>query len=135
MTDAELLAEVERHWRHWAAHLGLQNVWVSFEMMKPDEEDGLNDLTVTQHRDQYLRAYVYVHTQLDKPSEFPLSRRVLHEMCHVKYRHLDDHAVAHMGKAASERFDQLIETECDDTASIIWRLHQATDCRTEENRL
>ena len=129
-----LLAEIKRHWEHWSGHLGLENWWIDMRFMdeaeqKVEAESEIEgSMTLTMHSGQYQRAYLKVNPDQSR-SPFPLSRRVLHEACHVKYQVIDDYAHSTTPRCFHSNWDEIIETECDNTASIIWRLHELTGCK------
>ena len=126
---SELLAEARRLWDHWATHLGLSHWWINVAFMEPGGPGADDDagMTVTWHPQQYHRAYLKLHPD-QSAAVFPLSLRILHEVCHIKYSNIADFA-ARTAPTYTSSWDEVLETESDNTASIIWRLHAQTDCK------
>ena len=127
LTETELLEVVRKEWLHWARHLGLENWWIDVALMtEPNEED---TLTITWHPGQYHRAYLKVNPAFKgDEANFPVSLRVLHEALHIKYSALDDLASETAPVSYQAAWKRHIETECDETAAIVWRLHALTAC-------
>jgi len=131
MTDAELLAEVKRHWEHWAGHLGLEN-WHAKLVVK---EDVSHNLSIEQVKGGYARVLIEVNPKPDWDGSMPPSWHVLHEAIHVHLEAMRDYAYRHstLGTANREKsdFDEYHEAEeraADELAMSFWRLHEQTEC-------
>ena len=128
MTDDELIAEVKRHWEHWAEHLGIQNWWITVQF-KPLK--GCN-LQMEWHPGKYQRDYLYVNKKHDG-FDFGLDKAVLHEACHIFNAAIDDIARDGMLPAYHRGMQAFLETQADDLASIIYRLHGQKACAISQN--
>ena len=126
MTDEELVAEVKRHWEHWAGHLGITNWWISFEGKKKTKD---YNMEILFNQEGYLRATILVANNPIDWWHYGIEFNVLHETLHVLY-HQPSRFVKHsLSSELYGEFLQFEEAHVDALTSIIWRLHEQTGCK------
>lgn len=124
LTDDELIAEVRKHWEHWAEHLGLQNWWVHF---KPVKANNKFNLEFHPNTTGYLRCKILVAS--NPPEQwYGISKDVLHEVLHLFNQGQDAFVKFNMLPGAYHEYVSYMEMNADDLASIIYRLHEQTQC-------
>ena len=128
MTDEELLAEVKRHWAHWAGHLGLEN-WRAF--YKIDNKLATRNALMTTTVDQkYMRVSIAICAKafVKHPERLTeLSQDVLHEVLHVPLDPLDTIAWA-AGNEWQQTYRNKEEGVIDLLVAAFHRLHEQTAC-------
>lgn len=130
MTDDELIAEVRKHWEHWAGHLGLQNWVFVFEPVKGKD---FNLQSHSQVDDRgYKRVLVKVSLTPDwnkYDGDHGISRHVLHETLHVVTDSMRSLAFNYMGRKLFQEWAATEEYAVDELAAIVHRLHMETGCK------
>ena len=128
MTDEELLAEVRRHWEHWAGHLGLENWRVFYKI--DNKLQAKNVLMQTMLSEKYMRLTLAICAKaFEKTPErlTELSQDTLHEVLHVPLDVLDTVAWA-AGTDWQHSYRNKEEAVIDLLVSAFHRLHEQTDC-------
>ena len=127
MTDEELLAEVARHWKHWARHLGLES-WRLFTKIDARLSKRNVLLEVQVDATGYLRATILINNKAPAERYKDLAIDVVHELLHIPLDKLDDVAWA-AGKNWQTAYRQAEEGVIDFLAAAYYRLHEATECK------
>ena len=131
MTDAELIAEVARHWRHWSRHLGLDNWRLRFEIA----DDGRDNPMSIDWTNNYKKPTIFLRPKDHEPDfeEPSFSINVLHEALHLIFYKLKEFGELEMGSSRSsvlwQMFSAAEEEGIDTVVSVIWRLHAETGCK------
>ena len=132
MTDAEVIAEVSRHWEHWAGHLGLTNWWTKIAVNPAVEEHHIEVAwhgTVEGYRRFTLQFPPNLMEDSGNLTRWPLSQSILHEAFHVVLDRLSTVALQNMGKEMYKEYEAAEEGVVDMLTMIYLRLHAATDCK------
>ena len=128
MTDTEFVSEVQRHWAHWAQHLGLENWWFSFEARKMKG----SLMEWHPHEGGYLRGQVLIDPAgQSKMYCDDLRRNVLHECLHVVFTWQDNYVKDTLGRPAYNNYLSMAEANVDELTSILLRMHDMTKCPLE----
>lgn len=124
MSDAEFVAEIQRHWKHWSEHLGLDNWWVDFKPTK--SKDYVMELHPSQKG--YLRAQVLVSNVGEDLIFNDIGKNVLHECLHLIFAWQDDYVRDTLGNQSFNTYMRMVEPNIDELTSCFLKMHATSGC-------